>query len=180
MSGRGRNELVLVGCVDDGLEGFRFEGSAADQTAVDVELCKQTGSVFGVHGAAVLDRDGAGRSGTEEGADGVTDERADFAGLRDRCRFAGADGPDGFVGDDDLADLIRLDVLERSAVTPDSRSARDSPTQTIGRRPTSSAFSSFLLTVSSVSLKYWRRSLWPMMTYLTPISTSISAETSPV
>jgi hypothetical protein len=37
-----------------------------------------------------------------------------------------------------------------------------------------------LLTVTSVSPKYCLRSLWPMMTYSTPMETSIGAEISPV
>ena len=37
-----------------------------------------------------------------------------------------------------------------------------------------------LLTVSSVSAKYWRRSEWPMITYFTPASTSMPVEISPV
>ena len=67
-----------------------------------------------------------------------------------------------------------------SMVTSCSRSVSDSPTHRIGRRPFSSATRTFLLQASSVSLKYWRRSEWPMMTYLTPSSLSISAEISPV
>ena len=39
------------------------------------------------------------------------------------------------------------------------------PTQIIGTRPALTAASVRLLTVSSVSLKYWRLSLCPMMTY---------------
>ena len=67
-----------------------------------------------------------------------------------------------------------------SSVTPSSRCSSDSPTQRIGVMPASSAACSFLLTVWSVSAKYSRRSLWPMTTYCTPISRSISALTSPV
>jgi len=67
-----------------------------------------------------------------------------------------------------------------SIVTPISRCSSDSPTQMIGLRPAASAAWTFLFTVMSVSPKYWRRSLWPMMTYLTSRSASMSAETSPV
>ena len=105
--------LVLVRRVDDRLEGSGLERSAADEAAVDVELREQAGSVFSVHRAAVLDGDRAGSAGAEERTDGVADEGADFAGLFNGRGLAGADGPDGFVGDDDLADLVGLNVLER-------------------------------------------------------------------
>ena len=65
-------------------------------------------------------------------------------------------------------------------VTPISRCSRLSPTQMMGCRPASRAAWTFLLTVMSVSPKYCRRSLWPMMTYFTPRSFSMSADTSPV
>ena len=42
------------------------------------------------------------------------------------------------------------------------------------------AESIFLFTDSSVSPKYWRRSEWPMITWLHPADTIISAEISPV
>ena len=67
-----------------------------------------------------------------------------------------------------------------SMVTPISRCSRLSPTQMMGCRPASRAAWTFLLTVMSVSPKYCRRSLWPMMTYFTPRSLSMSADTSPV
>ena len=50
------------------------------------------------------------------------------------------------------------------SVTPASFCARSSPTQTMGVRPCASAALIFLLTLSSVSPKYCRRSEWPMMT----------------
>src|ERR1039457_2137541 len=61
-----------------------------------------------------------------------------------------------------------------------SRSASSSPTQTMGMRPWARADLSLRLTLSSVSLKYWRRSLWPMSTWVTPRALSISGEVSPV
>ena len=50
------------------------------------------------------------------------------------------------------------------AVEPDSRSARVSPTQRIGRSWFLRAAITFLLMNSSVSAKRLRRSLWPRMT----------------
>ena len=42
--------------------------------------------------------------------------------------------------------------------------------QIMGCRPASRAAWTFLLTETSVSPKYWRRSEWPIMTYFTPRS----------
>src|ERR1019366_7313896 len=67
-----------------------------------------------------------------------------------------------------------------SSVRPASRSSSTSPTQTMGVRPFSSAISSLRLTVSSVSLKYCRRSECPMITCVTWIAVSIAGEISPV
>src|SRR6266446_6936366 len=50
----------------------------------------------------------------------------------------------------------------------------------MGARPASSAARVFFSTVSLVSPKYWRRSLWPMITCEQPTDLSIAAETSPV
>ena len=65
-------------------------------------------------------------------------------------------------------------------VMPSSRCSSVSPTQMMGCRPASSAASTLRFTVKSVSPKYCRRSEWPMMTYFTPRSFSMSADTSPV
>ena len=67
-----------------------------------------------------------------------------------------------------------------SSVTPCSRWVRFSPTQTMTLSPAARPANVRLFTVSSVSAKYWRRSEWPVMTYSTPRSTSMSALISPV
>ena len=67
-----------------------------------------------------------------------------------------------------------------SSSLPASRSSSVSPTQTMAVRPAAIAALARRLTVSSVSPKYWRRSLWPMMTYFAPASSSIPVEISPV
>jgi len=55
-----------------------------------------------------------------------------------------------------------------------------SPTQTSARNPCSTAAFVFNATVSSVSPKCVRRSLWPISTRLAPTSRIIGAEISPV
>src|SRR5450759_413311 len=67
-----------------------------------------------------------------------------------------------------------------ASVLPASRSASISPTQTMGFRPAASDATVFCRTVSPVSPKNWRRSLWPMMTHPAPTAAIMGAETSPV
>ena len=62
------------------------------------------------------------------------------------------------------ANAARTCPLTNVSVTPASFCARSSPTQTMGISPWANAATIFLLTPSSVSPKYWRRSEWPMMT----------------
>jgi len=103
------------GGLDDGAEVVGFEGGAADESAVDVGLGDEFGGVGGFHAAAVEDA-GALRGGV------VEDVGEDFAAL---CvsvlcvvgcgGFAGADGPDGFVGDDDSGGVGGGDAVEGGA-----------------------------------------------------------------
>src|ERR1017187_5697893 len=71
-------------------------------------------------------------------------------------------------------------LASTASVLPLSRSANSSPTHTIGVRPNSSAAWVRLRTVASVSLKYWRRSLWPMMVWLAPTALIMGPEILPV
>ncbi len=68
----------------------------------------------------------------------------------------------------------------KSIVTPCSLWVRVSPQHISGVMPCSRALRTFLLTVSSVSAKYSRLSEWPMITYLTPRSSSMHGAISPV
>src|SRR5262249_39480792 len=67
-----------------------------------------------------------------------------------------------------------------SSVRPASRSASISPTQPITPSPPASAARAFLPTLSLVSPKNCRRSLWPTIDHVAPASASSGAETSPV
>ena len=96
----------LVGSFDDLDELFGDEGCAADEAAVDVGLGKKLICVAVVHGAAVEDGDGAGILGAVELANDGADVLADFLSLLGGGGHAGADGPDGFVGNDQLANLF--------------------------------------------------------------------------
>ena len=52
--------------------------------------------------------------------------------------------------------------------------------QMMGFMPAARILAAFLFTFSSVSPKYWRCSEWPMMTYSTPSSFTMSTLTLPV
>src|SRR5581483_979066 len=100
-------------------EGVDVEGGAADERAVDVRLLEQARGVVGLDRAAIEDGDVEER----------LDERVRRLGQLRRRGPAGADRPDGLVGDDeplvgledgDLAaehvlGLVRLALLERLA-----------------------------------------------------------------
>ena len=107
-------ELFLIGRVDDLHELFGLQGSAADETAVDVGLSQQLRRILGIHAAAVLNGDAAGHTGAVQAADHGTDVGADLAGLLGRGGLAGADGPDRLIGDDAAAQLLSGDAAERT------------------------------------------------------------------
>mmetsp|Transcript_18399 Transcript_18399/g.56465 ORF Transcript_18399/g.56465 Transcript_18399/m.56465 type:complete len:247 (+) Transcript_18399:533-1273(+) len=67
-----------------------------------------------------------------------------------------------------------------ASILPASRSSRVSPTQNMTLSPALSAFFVFVTTRSEDSFWFVRRSEWPRITHVHPISFSISAGTSPV
>ena len=97
---------ALGGCVYDGCEVVRLQGSAADEAAVNVRLCKKLSCVACVHGAAVLNSDAFCSLFAVEGLDGRTDDSANFVCLLCRGGLAGADGPNRLVSDDDALKLF--------------------------------------------------------------------------
>ena len=111
--------------------------------------------------------------------------------LRDLGRrgLTGTDGPYGLIGDNDLGKLLRRKAgdavselffengvrADRIRVLPAARPRRRS-----GSESASNAACVRFNTVSLVSPKYCRRSLWPTKTHLAPTATSIGPEISPV
>src|SRR5512133_3206690 len=126
---RGAGLLPLFGPRGQSLSGFddlpepaRIHGCAADERAVDVGLIEEALGVVGLDAAAVEDARllrelfrGLGEDAADHGVDGLR--------VRGRGHEAGADGPDGLVGDDAEARLpgelvddgahLALDDLER-------------------------------------------------------------------
>jgi len=145
-----------------------FEGRPTNEATVNVGLGEQFGRVGGVHAAAVEDVHAIGvfRGGFELRAqDGVHG-----LGLLGRGGFAGADGPDGLVGHDDLADAVAIQMDHGGELTLDDffgatgvslgegfAHAHDGG-DACGERALG-----LVATVSSVSPWYWRRSEWPTM-----------------
>ena len=84
---------------------LRLEGRAAHQEAVDVRERRELGRVLSIRAAAVLDADRVRRGAVDVCRDPFSDTFMRFLRLLRGSRFAGADGPDRLVGDDDIAPL---------------------------------------------------------------------------
>ena len=129
--------LIIFGSPDgagrfDNMEkGARVETRAADQKAVNIVLFHEFGGVFRLHTAAVKDAE-VGSLGPEQVGEDGADFVMDLVGLFRGGHPAGANGPDGLVGDDQLG--YRDWVSTTAMVSLASRWARVSPTQTMGRR----------------------------------------------
>ena len=106
---------VLLACLDDHRgEVGSLERSAAHEGAVNVGLGDELGNVAGLSGATVQDTDAVGELLTEHLLEGLTDSAADLLSVLGGSGLAGADGPDGLVGDNDLLGASDLETLETS------------------------------------------------------------------
>src|SRR5215471_18304323 len=85
---------------DDCQKLLRFEARAADERAVHVRLVQQRRGVLRFHASAVLYQKRCGRFLAESLADVSANEGMGLLRLLRRGVFAGADGPDRFVGHD--------------------------------------------------------------------------------
>lgn len=128
---------LCLGAVDDVDKG-RLQASTADEEAVNVGLLAELHAVLLADAAAVQDAGLVGGLGVDLLLEPLADGGVDLLGLLGGGDLAGADGPDGLVGDDDLgpvgADLglegvellgddgdglAGLALLERLAAAPD-------------------------------------------------------------
>src|SRR5216683_7866721 len=107
-----RLPLSCGGVLDDVGEGLGVEAGAADESAVDVFETAKGFGVVGLDGAAVEDADGGGEGGRERFGDLGADEFVCLSGDLWRGGAAGADGPDGLVGEDDGSGDSGIDAFE--------------------------------------------------------------------
>ncbi len=104
--------------MDDLGEGFGLEAGTAYKRAVDLGLTHQGGDVVGFDGAAVEDAHAAGARETEVLGHFAANDGVGVVGLFRCGDAAGADGPDGFVGDHQPAAGGSLDAVERAGDLP--------------------------------------------------------------
>ena len=124
-----------------------------------------------LHRTAVLDAHGGGGRVVGQLGDAGPDRRAHRLGVVGGGRAAGADGPDRLVGDDHRRRPARLAQPGEAGArpgrapwprcSPASRSSSVSPTHMIGVIAVARIAFTLRLTISSVSPKSSRRSLWP-------------------
>ena len=95
-------------------------------TEVDIErtpgavdaLSHQHGCVFGLYGASIEDARAFGAFGAQARGDFVTDDAVCFLNLGGGGGAAGADSPDGFVGDDEFLRAFFLDTIKGAGNLP--------------------------------------------------------------
>ena len=94
---------VLLACLDDHRsEVGSLERSAAHKGAVNVGLGDELGNVAGLGRATIENADAVSELLAEHLLEGLTDSAADLLSVLGGSGLAGADGPDGLVGDNDL------------------------------------------------------------------------------
>ena len=107
-----RYTYSFAGSVHDDGELVRLEGGTTNEATVHVGLAEQLLRVLGVHAAAVLDGQRLGSVLTVQLAHHLADGSADFLCLVGGGSLAGADGPDGLVGDDHVLQLLGGDTVQ--------------------------------------------------------------------
>ena len=179
-----------LGALDDADEFVDLQARAADQAAVHVRQARTVPGRCCLAAAAVEDAQVAGgvlpRAGRPRSR---ARRRASPGHLRGR-RLARADGPHRLVGQHQVVGVGR---------TPGAAARRSSCASTTAARAARLAFAPAVRRsrrwpsargVDQVDLAHevvvrlraenWRRSLWPTITYWTPASLSMAADTSPV
>ena len=127
---------TLLPCVDD-IHEFRLERGTSDEETVNVGLLAELLAVLLADAAAVEDAGLVGDLLADLLGEPLADHGVDLLGLLGGGDLAGADGPDGLVGDDDAAPvgdlgleggelagdvlegLSRLALLQGLAAAPD-------------------------------------------------------------
>lgn len=92
--------------VDDPREFFCNQTSSSNQRPVDVRLGHQFVHGLGGHGSSVLDADGVGDSGTVHVGEDAAAGCVNVLGLAGGAGEAGANGPDGLIGNHYVRHLL--------------------------------------------------------------------------
>ncbi len=93
-------------------EAVGVEAGSSDEGSVDVFEVAEAGGVVGFDGASVEDAYGGSQLGCERRGDLGADDAVSVGGDLRRGGAAGADGPDGLVGEDDRIGQSVLDAFE--------------------------------------------------------------------
>ena len=91
------------------------EAGATDESAIDVGLGHEFGGVGGFDATTVLDADFLGGWGVGDFGEDFADEGVGALGLFRGSGATGADGPNGFVGEDRLGEGLGIEIGETSA-----------------------------------------------------------------
>ena len=104
-----------LGVADDVGEGVGIEGGAADEGAVNLRLAHEFGDVFGLDRSAVEDAGVIRDFCAEAFLEVIANDGVGVVGDLGRGGGAGADGPDGLVGDDEGVGFFLGEVGEGGA-----------------------------------------------------------------
>src|SRR5690606_8354792 len=108
---KGASSLSLLE-LDDLREAGRVEAGSPDQRPVDLGLLHEAADVLRLDAAAVLDPHPGCRLAAEPAGDLLPDQPGDAVGFAAGGGLAGSDGPDGLVGDHQLAGIVELQPLD--------------------------------------------------------------------
>ncbi len=99
-------QAVLGSLAVDNISEFGFEGSSSDQESVNVGLGGKSGSGGGVGRTSVKDTGVGGNIGSGNFAKVLTNIGVGVLSLLGGGGETGSNGPDGFVGDDDVLPVL--------------------------------------------------------------------------
>lgn len=115
-----RDRLLYVG-LQTGVDNFdegRLQAGTANQKTVHIGLLGEVAAVLLADGATVDDADVLRGLSGDVVAEPLADSGVDLLGLLGGSDLAGADGPDGLIGNDDLLPLLLGKVLGDSSKLP--------------------------------------------------------------
>ena len=94
------SELCILFKFNDSAECFGIQACPADQRAVDIRHFHELRDIVRLYASAIQNSDGVGERCAKIFFNQRPDIPMDLLGLIRGGRFAGADGPNRFIGDD--------------------------------------------------------------------------------